>query len=64
MRKRHARMGRPPRTDSPYRLGLMLPGATVKWLRIRARAEGKSQSDLVASALLLYRQRVERERKS
>jgi hypothetical protein len=54
------RMGRPPRTDSPVRVGLMLPGELRNWLAARARTEGRSQSDILASGLELYRVRVAR----
>jgi hypothetical protein len=55
-----ARMGRPPRTDNPVRVGLMLPGELRNWLTARARTEGRSQSDILASGLELYRVRVAR----
>jgi hypothetical protein len=63
MTKKHsgkARRGRPPRTDHPVRVGLMLPGEVRRWLRGQATREGRTQSDVLTSALDFYRRRSER----
>jgi hypothetical protein len=54
------RMGRPPRTDDPTRVDLLLPGEVRRWLEIQARREDRAQGDVVASALMLYRQHAAR----
>jgi hypothetical protein len=54
------RMGRPPRTDEPVRVNLLLPGALRDWLAVRAEKEGRPQGNIVASALSLYRQQAAR----
>jgi hypothetical protein len=59
-KRRKARMGRPPRTDNPVRVGLMLPGAVRDWLQARARVEGRTQSDVLVRALAVYRKQVGR----
>ena len=61
--QRKPRVGRPPRTDDPQRVLLVLPGELRGWLRSRAAAEGRDQGGLVADALRLYRERVRRARK-
>lgn len=60
MSDQRPRVGRPPRTDKPVRIGLMLPGALYKWLRRRARVEKRPQGDVMASALTLYRRHFAR----
>ena len=57
------RVGRPPRTDDPQRVLLVLPGELREWLRNRAGAEGRDQGGLVADALRMYREWVKRARK-
>jgi hypothetical protein len=59
-KRRKARMGRPPRQDDPQRVGLVLPGKVRAWLQARARVEGRTQSDLLVSALACYREQVGR----
>lgn len=59
-RSGRARMGRPPRTDDPKRLAIMLPGAQARWLQRRALAEGRPQGDVVADALARYQRQVSR----
>ena len=59
-RRGKTRMGRPPRTDNPVRVGFMLPGAQRDWLASRSRAEERTQSDVLSSALALYRKHVAR----
>jgi len=54
------RRGRPPRTDNPVRVGFMMPGAMLKWLRARAAREGRTQTAVLESALTLYQKRVAR----
>jgi hypothetical protein len=54
------RMGRPPRTDSPARVNLVLAGAVRRWLVAQARAEQRTHGDVVTDALALYRRSVER----
>ena len=46
--------GRPPRTDDPQRVAILLPGELKKRLRIRAFEEGRDMGDLVADALRAY----------
>ena len=53
--RRRRRVGRPRRTDDPTRMNLRLPGALRTWLRARARAENRDQSQVVVDALALYR---------
>jgi hypothetical protein len=53
-------MGRPPREDDPQRMTVVLAGALRRWLEKRSRAEGRPQSDVLASALELYRAHVGR----
>ena len=61
--QRKPRVGRPPRTDDPQRVLLVLPGELREWLRNRAMAEGRDQGGLVADALRMYRERLKRARK-
>lgn len=56
------RIGRPPRTDDPVRLLIVLPGASRRWLRAQATREDRAQGDIVADALGLYRKRVTQRR--
>jgi hypothetical protein len=56
-RRSKVRMGRPPRTDNPVRVGFILPGAVRKWLQAQSRTEGRAQSDVMVSALEMYRRR-------
>ncbi len=49
--------GRPPRTDDPQKVAVLLPGALKKQLRIRAFEEGRDMGDLVADALRVYLKR-------
>lgn len=52
------RIGRPPRTDHPERLQLVLPGETRHWLKARAAREKRAMSDIVNDALGVYREQV------
>jgi len=61
--RRRTRLGRPPRTDDPIRLGMRLPGAMYEWLKRRSQAEGRAQSEIVVAALRLYQRSVARRRK-
>ena len=59
-RSKNSRTGRPPRTDNPVRVNLLLPGALRDWLAARALREARPQGNIVASALDLYRRRAGR----
>jgi len=52
------RIGRPPRSDSPTRIAVLLPGTLRAWLARRARIEGRAQGDVIADALGQYRARL------
>jgi hypothetical protein len=54
------RIGRPPRTDQPVRVNMVLPRLVWKWLVSRARAEARPRGDVVATALQLYERKVTR----
>jgi hypothetical protein len=60
MRKRpkRPRIGRPPRTDDPVRLLIVLPGKSGRWLRAQAVRERRAQGDIVNDGLGLYRRRA------
>lgn len=49
--------GRPPRTDNPTRLAVLVPGELRRWLRIRAAEEERDMGDIVTDALGAYRGR-------
>lgn len=51
------RIGRPPRTDNPARVMVVLPGVMRSWLRAQATREGRPASDILADGLRLYQQR-------
>ena len=51
------RIGRPPRTDSPARVTVRLPGVVRGRLRRLAANEGRAEGDVIASALEFYRKR-------
>jgi len=51
---RKARIGRPPRTDDPTAITLLLPGALKRWLRGQAAREGRGMGAVVADGLRLY----------
>jgi hypothetical protein len=50
--------GRPPRTDNPTRLAVLVPGELRRWLRIRAAEEERDMGDIVTESLAAYRKRV------
>jgi hypothetical protein len=50
--------GRPPRTDNPMRLAVLVPGELRRWLRIRAAEEERDMGDIVTESLAAYRKRV------
>jgi hypothetical protein len=52
-------VGRPPRRDDPMRIAILLPGELRRWLRIRAAVELRTQGDVIAVALELYREHVD-----
>jgi hypothetical protein len=56
------RTGRPPRTDRPTRINVRLPGVVREWLKRRAATERQYEGDLIAAALLAYREHVKRRR--
>lgn len=51
------RIGRPPRTDRPARVLVVLPGDVRRWLRTQATREGRPQGDIVTDGLRMYRKR-------
>lgn len=51
------RIGRPPRTDDPQRVTLLLPGKLRAWLRVQAKRERRDMGGILAEALQLYRVR-------
>lgn len=59
-RERKRPAGRPPRTDSPERLVLKVPGELKRWLMHRAIDEKRNVTALVTEALVAYRQRAVR----
>ncbi len=56
-RVKKARIGRPPRTDDPTPIRVLLPGALRRWLKVHAAKVGRDQGDVITDALLLYRAR-------
>ena len=56
------RMGRPPRSDDPQRVLIVLPGELRRWLTEQASREDRYQSVLVEDALRSYRERAARRR--
>jgi hypothetical protein len=58
-RKRVAKRspGRPPRTDDPKRVTVLLPGTLKRRLRLRAIEEGRDMGDIVADAMREYLRR-------
>jgi hypothetical protein len=49
--------GRPPRTDDPTPIRILLPGELRQWLRVRAAVEVRDQGDIITEALTAYRRR-------
>ena len=49
------KVGRPPRTDNPTRIQMLIPGELRRWLRIQAALEERDQGDVIAEALEDYR---------
>lgn len=56
------RIGRPPRTDDPRRLTIILPGEMRRWLRVHAATVEQDMGDIVTEALAAYRERLKRTR--
>jgi len=56
-RQAKPRIGRPPRTDDPARLLVVIPGELRRWVKAQATREGRAQGDIVSDALGLYRRR-------
>ena len=54
--------GRPPRTDDPTAIRVLLPGELRQWLRVRAAVEARDQGDVITDALRAYRARKEGKR--
>lgn len=54
MSQARKRIGRPPRTDDPQKVAVLLPGVLKRRLRIRAFVEGRDMGDLIADALRTY----------
>ena len=54
--------GRPRRTDDPTPIRVLLPGELRDWLRVRAATEKRDQGDVIADALVAYRNRREGKR--
>jgi len=63
MKTKAKRIGRPPRTDDPARLTIVLPRELRHWLRVHAAELETGMGDIIAEVLTPYRQRVERRRK-
>jgi hypothetical protein len=59
-RPKPARIGRPPRTDSPAKVLLVLPGELRRWLKAHSARERRAMGDIVADVLARYRRRVDR----
>jgi hypothetical protein len=55
-------MTRPPRTDNPTAIKVLLPGELREWLRRQAIREERDQGDVMTDALKSYRRRAERNR--
>ena len=56
--KEKRKPGRPPRTDAPERIAILLPGELRRWLRIQAATEARDQGDVISDGLRLYRNGV------
>ena len=57
------RIGRPPRTDDPVKLLIVLPGEVRRWLKARAAREKRAQGDIVNDALGVYREQARQRRR-
>ena len=57
------KVGRPPRTDSPVRIQILLPDKLRRWLRVQAALEMRDQGDVVTEALEVYRRSAKRRRR-
>ena len=57
-RARKARIGRPPRTDDPVTLTVIVPRALRKWLKIHAAQSEHDMGDIVTRVLGDYRERL------
>ena len=55
---RKVRIGRPPRTDDPTPITLLLPGALKRWLGDQAATEGRGMGAVVEDGLRLYQAKV------
>ena len=53
-------IGRPPRTDHPVRLTIVLPGELKRWLRVHVAENETTMGEVIAELLTPYRQRMER----
>jgi hypothetical protein len=62
MAKGKRKGGRPPRTDNPTAIRILLPGELRQWLRVRAAVEARDQGDVITDALNAYRKRKEAKR--
>lgn len=51
------RIGRPPRTDDPVTLTVIVPRALRKWLKVHAAQAERDMGDIVTRALGEYRER-------
>jgi hypothetical protein len=51
LKPKSKRIGRPPRTDDPRTLTIILPGELKKWLRVHAAVTERDMGDIVAEAL-------------
>ena len=50
-------MGRPPRTDDPQPLTILLPSALKRWLGAQAKREGRGMGMIVVAGLTLLDRR-------
>ncbi len=55
---RKVRIGRPPRTDDPTPITLLLPGALKRWLHEQAVKEGRPMGHVLEDAIRLYQAKV------
>lgn len=60
MGSKRAKLGRPPRMDSPEKLTVLVPGELKRWLKVRAAETGQDMGDIVTAALMRERQRGEK----
>jgi hypothetical protein len=57
MPKARTKSGRPPRSDEPERLTVLIPRALKRWLQYRAIDQQRDMGDIVTEALERERRR-------